>query len=247
MISIKLIFALIVLVITIIAGAYPFVRKSQNIHFHSQIGEALAAGVFLGAGLIHMLGDSFSDFDSMHIDYPYPALLAGAVFLFFLLLEHIGKDIYQHHGNSNAFAVLATVMLSIHSFLAGAALGVSGSLAVSIMIFLAIIAHKWAASFALSLQINKSSLTVKKGIFLFAIFAIMLPLGVVTGSTALTKLGHYPLIQPIFTAVAAGTFLYLGTLHGLERAVMVKDCCKLKTFSFVIIGFALMAVVAIWT
>ena len=88
---------------------------------------------------------------------------------------------------------------------------------------------------------------MRTGIFLFVIFALMLPLGVIFGSFSSEYLGNYPLIEPIFSGLAAGTFLYLGTLHGLERAVLVKDCCKLKTFSFVIVGFALMAVVAIWT
>ena len=48
-------------------------------------------------------------------------------------------------------------------------------------------------------------------------------------------------------AASAGTFLYLGTLHGLSRAVMVQQCCNLKQYTFVIIGFSLMAIVAIWT
>ena len=43
--------------------------------------------------------------------------------------------------------------------------------------------------------------------------------------------------DPILLSASAGTFLYLGTLHGLERCVMVERCCNLKDFSFVIIGF----------
>jgi hypothetical protein len=39
----------------------------------------------------------------------------------------------------------------------------------------------------------------------------------------------------------------LGTLHGLERCVMVERCCNLRDFSFVIIGFLLMASVAMYT
>ena len=138
MFSLILLFTVIIFFVTIVSGLYPFIRKHQEIAFKSQIGESLAAGVFLGAGLIHMLGDASASFNSMHYDYPMAGLLCGGTFLFFLLLEHIGKDIYQHHGSSAAFAILATIMLSIHSFLAGSALGVSGSVLVSILIFLAI-------------------------------------------------------------------------------------------------------------
>jgi zinc transporter 1/2/3 len=248
MFNIKILFALIILVVTIISGFYPFWKKQQTMVFQSQIGEALAAGVFLGAGLIHMLGDSAAGFNAAHVTYPLAGLLCGATFLFFLLLEHIGKDIYYHHqGSNNNFAILATIMLSIHSFLEGSALGVSGSILMSILIFLAILGHKWAASFALAIQINKSNLSLQTRVLLFTTFALMLPLGVIFGSLSRQYLTNYPLIQPIFTALAAGTFLYLGTLHGLERAVLVKDCCKLQAFSFVIIGFLLMALVAIYT
>ena len=46
-------------------------------------------------------------------------------------------------------AITSTLMLSIHSFFTGAALGISGSLSLTIILFFAIIGHKWAASFSL--------------------------------------------------------------------------------------------------
>jgi zinc transporter ZupT len=246
--TIKIISLLLILSITLVAGFYPFFKKLKTKQSHAfPIGESLAAGVFLGAGLIHMLGDAAQDFDHLHFDYPIAFLLAGTTFLLLLLLEHIGREMYKKRGASNGFAILATLMLSIHSFLAGAALGLSGSFSVVILILLAILAHKWAASFALSVQINKSQLNFKAGAALFAIFSLMVPLGILCGASATHALANYPLIAPIFSSLAAGTFLYLGTLHGLERAVLVKKCCNLKQYSFVMLGFIIMAVVAIWT
>ncbi len=247
--SIKLISLFVVLAVTLVAGFYPFFRKMQT-KSGSQfpIGEAIACGVFLGAGLMHMLGDSAQGFNDLHYDYPWPFLIAGVVFLLFLLLDHIGREMYQHgRGDSNTFAILATVMLSVHSFFVGAALGLSTSTSVQIIILLAILAHKWAASFALAVQINKSRLTISVGILLFIIFSTMVPLGIIFGSLATVMTKTSPLIEPIFSSIAAGTFLYLGTLHGLETSVMVKQCCELKKYYFVIVGFAIMAVVAIWT
>lgn len=244
----KLISLIVVLLVTLIAGAYPFIRKLQTARsFNFPIGEALAAGVFLGAGLIHMLSDAADNFQHLHIDYPLAFLIAGSTFLFFLLLEHIGQEIHHHHGFNNQFAILATIMLSIHSLFAGAALGLSTTTSMTFIILLAILAHKWAASFALAIQINKSSLSMKAGITLFLIFAAMVPLGIYLGSETQLHADNYPTLQPIFQSIAAGTFLYLGTLHGLERAVLIKQCCNLKGFLYMILGFAIMAVVAIWT
>lgn len=236
-----------ILSITLISGSYPFFKKmvsdgEQNF----PISESLAAGVFLGASLIHMLGDASHAFYQASFHYPLAFLLAGMMFLFLLLLEHIGREMVVHNRSSNAFAILATLMLSIHAFLMGAALGLSTSLSVAIVILLAIVAHKWAESFALAIQINKSAFSHKKNIILFLIFSVMTPLGILLGASATTKLNDYPLLAPIFSALAAGTFLYLGTLHGLEKATLIKQCCDLKRFFFVILGFSIMAVVALF-
>ena len=237
-----------IFVITIVSGILPFVKKAMNPEgFSLPIGEALANGVFLGAGLIHMLGDSSSDFAQLN-DYPFAFLIAGAVILFFLLMEHIGSSLAKNNKDNLAFmAVMATIMLSVHSFFTGASLGVSNSLGLSIVIFIAIIAHKWAASFALSICINKTKLSISVRLLLYIVFALMAPLGIVFGSGAQEFFGNNPYIQPVLTAIAAGTFIYMGTLHGLERSILIKDCCNLKQYGFVILGFALMAVVAIWT
>ena len=210
-------------------------------------GEAVAAGVFLGAGLIHMLGDAAGDFASAGVDYPWPFLLCGAMVLVLLLIEHVGQAARGEEDRSATLALLATVMLSIHSFLAGAALGTSGTGAVAVVIFLAIIAHKWAASFALAVSLLRSPLGGSARLLAFVLFVLFLPLGVASGALAAEWDAAYPLVAPTLKALAAGTFLYLGTLHGLANGTLVARCCDLREFSAVVFGFALMAVVAIWT
>ncbi|MEY8765574.1 MULTISPECIES: ZIP family metal transporter [Francisella] len=239
---------LVILFVTAISGIFPFVKKANNPEgFHFPIGDALASGVFLGAGLIHMLSDSAGDFSELNIDYPFPFLIAGITILLFLLLEHIGGALSKSNkGNLSFMAIMATIMLSIHSFFEGAALGLSEQLSVALVIFLAIITHKWAASFALAISINKTSLRFLARIILFIIFVFMTPLGILFGQAAHNYVSN-PFVEPTFTAIAAGTFIYMGTLHGLDRSVLVKDCCNTKQYSFVIIGFAIMAIVAIWT
>lgn len=259
----KLCFALLILIVIFAAGWYPFKKRLDKEHHHDfVIGETLATGVFLGAALLHMLPEANHLFIRMGYHYPYAFIITGAVFLFFLWFEHVGTELYRRSkslnhcekthaascssGSSPAFAILAWAMLSIHSLMLGTALGLNQNSSIIIMLFLAIITHKWAESFAIAVQLNKSSLSTTKSILLFVSFAMMTPLGIAIGWYFGTGIETKTLADPILIAASAGTFLYLGTLHGLEQCVMVERCCNLRNFSFVIIGFALMAAVAIY-
>jgi zinc transporter ZupT len=109
-------------------------------------------------------------------------------------------------------------------------------------------AHKSAASFALSTELNKKVGSFKTRILAFGLFALMTPLGVLLGSSALSmESSPFLLLAPILNSMAAGTFLYIGTLHGLQEANLIRHCANLKEFFFMLIGFALMGIVAIWT
>jgi zinc transporter ZupT len=191
---------------------------------------------------MHFLPESHALFKAHGIDYPLSYLLAGLSFLFFLWLEHLGKELYHQQITKHAFILVAWGMLSAHSFFEGSALGLSNDVSMLVVLFLAIISHKWAEGFAIALQLSKSDLNQKTSYLLFAIYALMTPIGILLGY-------HYnspqqSIFSPICMAISAGTFLYFGTLHGLERCVLVERCCNLKHFSFVILGFILMALVA---
>ena len=232
-----------VVAVAIGAGAVPFLRRKSVGMANFPDAEALTTGIFLGAGLIHMLGDATAGFDAQGIHYPWPLFLVGVVMLALLWLEHAGHG--AHEGTT--FALLATLMLSIHSFLAGAALGTSTNAAVTTLVFFAIIAHKWAASFALSLKLNQTTLALASRLGAFAVFVALFPFGVSCGLVA-SFAGHAnPLLTPIFSALAAGTFIYLGTLHGLAGGTLVARCCDLRSLALVALGYAIMAAVAVWT
>jgi zinc transporter ZupT len=249
-ITLKLFFAAAIVSIILLAGWYPFKRQKNNSfnYIDLPIGETLATGVFLGAGLLHMLPEATNQFSLLGYHYPYAFIITGAVFLFFLWFEHLGKEIYHHHDNGThpAFALLAWAMLSLHSLMLGAALGFNHDNSLMIMLFLAIITHKWAESFAMAMQLIKSSLSRKKCILFFLTFSMMTPLGIFIGWFFDQGIETNSVVDPTLIAASAGTFLYLGTLHGLERCVMVKRCCNLRDFSFVIVGFLLMATVAVY-
>ena len=247
MTTIKIISILLIAIVAAIGGAIPFSKNNRAKVNDFPLGQALASGVFLGAGLIHMLGDAADGFSQAGAQYPWAFFIAGAIILVFLFLEHLGREVFEHEGgDSGHFAIMAFIMLSVHSFLVGAALGFSSHTSVVLLLLIAVLAHKWAASFALAVQITKSAISKSLGMVLFILFVSMTPLGIILGSVLENGI-HLPgIFEPMFNAIAAGTFIYLGTLHGLSRAFMIEKCCNLKNFSFVIVGFALMAVVAIW-
>lgn len=242
----KIVFALLIFAVILLAGWLPFKKRLQQDHHHDfPVGETLATGVFLGAGLLHMLPEANSLFQEMGYDYPFAYVITGAVFLLFLWFEHLGKELYQQHDATHpAFAILAWGMLSVHSIMLGTALGLNHSNSLIIMLFLAIVVHKWAESFAIAIQLNKSTLQTMASFGFFISFALMTPLGIFLGWYFGRGVETNSVFDPILIAASAGTFLYLGTLHGLERCVLVERCCNLADFSFVIIGFVLMGAVA---
>ena len=243
--TLKLFFSLSILAIILLAGWYPFKKRLRDAHVDFPVGETLATGVFLGAALLHMMPEANAMFVKQGYNYPFAYIITGIVFLLFLWFEHLGKELYHHRDKTHpSFAIVAWLMLSIHSLVLGTALGFSHEYPLVIMLFLAIITHKWAESFAISVQLNKSSLSTSSSIIFFLLFALMTPLGIFIGYYMGHEITTTSLFDPILIATSAGTFLYLGTLHGLERCVMVERCCNLRDFSFVIIGFLLMASVA---
>lgn len=252
LLKIKLAFACLVFFAAFIAGRRVFrkhdeAQSDQRPQFN-KTAQAFACGVFLGAGLLHMLGESSREFYQLGYSYPLANLITGAIFLAFLWLEHIGREIFQSEGKRGAhFALLAVFMLSIHSFFEGAAIGLTLEYPLLITIALAILAHKWAASFSLSVQIGDSMLGLRAKHASFILFCLMTPFGIMLGQTSMTQMTHIELFIPCLNAAAAGTFLYLGTLHGLDYAVMVKKCCHLREFAFLVFGFIVMGLVAIYT
>lgn len=89
-VELKLALMVLILASAWIGGLIPLGKAaSQSSHFLS-LGNAFAAGIFLGIGLIHMLGDASDTWrTSLGLDYPMALLLAGVAFLFLLWFEHV--------------------------------------------------------------------------------------------------------------------------------------------------------------
>lgn len=248
LLSSKLIAAIVIFLITVVAAWPSFkqrFRTTQKPEF--SVGEALASGIFLGVGLIHMLAEANNEFLAAGYRYPFAFFLAGSIFLLLLLVEHIGIELAENSsGNTTIITLITVFMLSLHSLLEGAALGVSNTFIDLSVILVAILAHKWAASFSLAVKLNRTNLSLKASALYFILFAIMTPLGIIMATVINRHNEVYPLIRPLFNSLAAGAFIYIGTLHGLKRSIMIERCCNLRESCWLIIGFLLTALLVIW-
>ena len=138
------------------------------------------------------------------------------------------------------------IMLSIHSLIAGTALGVDSSQAGFWVIFFAIIAHKASAAFALTVNFQKNNFRQDKIFRLIVLFSLMTPIGIVFGNSYhqfFTNSGQ--LFEAIFDAIAAGTFLYMACFHYYNQQAHSALCGHLDLCYFSL-GIGLMGLIAIW-
>ena len=215
-------------------------------------GQAFAAGVFLALAFTIMLPSAFQLFRRAfpNVDYPLASIIAIAAFLFLLFLEHLTAHVKEFEGSSeeglspSSFPIIMTIMIAIPSFFLGTALGVSESAAAA-MIFIAIMAHKGSAGFALALKMARSTLTRPQTFMIFSMFALSTPIGIIVGEDVRQYLsGHTMLVvKGAILSLAAGTFLYMGVLHELKHTPLIVNCCTRKGFLVMICGFVVTALV----
>ena len=153
-----------------IGGLIPMRGTNARSPRFLSLGNAFAAGIFLGIGLIHMLGDASTTWStSLGQSYPMGLLLAGAAFLLLLWFEHVALPGHLHHAVHSPGGVISNlnpgesrhaqaigehasqpqkssalypyaliVALSVHSLIAGIAMGAQSTLTNVVLMFLAI-------------------------------------------------------------------------------------------------------------
>jgi zinc transporter ZupT len=90
-----------------------------------------------------------------------------------------------------------------------------------------------------------STMTRRQVWIAFSCFALSTPLGIVVGQRIHELLGPHALnmVKGVILALAAGTFLYMATLHEFRRAPMIANCNTPKGFAVMLAGFLLTAFV----
>ncbi len=259
-ITFKAIAFISVLIVGAAGGLFSIkLSESKNSRRLFSLGNAFAAGVFLAAGLLHMLPDAHEGFKDFG-DFPWAYLGCAIGFIMILFLERVvlaGHDAVadslekhtdDHENKLSLHLLVLTAILSIHSIIAGIALGTEDNLKHSAVILFAILAHKGSASFALSVNLFKEG-AAKRIIFrIILFFCFMTPLGIILGMLIDSAMSGKPqqIVTASFDALAAGTFLYVSIL-GIAHEEFSDHKDKLSKFILMCIGIAVMAVVAIWS
>jgi zinc transporter 1/2/3 len=210
---------------------------------------SFAAGVFLGAGMMHLLPESVSVFEAHFSHTTYPWMFGVSVLTLYLLrllqtfCESYWSDPTRH------FPLLLCLMISVHALMAGIALGVSALPSNVIVIAFALFAHKGAAAFSLGVTLLRSKSSVFKINLLLGFFALMTPLGVLLGAAigGEQQGAHGALLEAIFLAIAAGTFIYIAAFDGPLASTHQSRCQRqFSHLMYALLGIVLMASVAYW-
>lgn len=278
MLAVKVVAALSIFAVGMLGGVIPVLAtRHHSSHRILSLGNALAGGIFLGAGFLHMLPEAGEAFEGL-TEYPVAPLLTAVGVCLLLLIDRVVIESFGEHAIENGrevqkpiYPVVLLIVLSLHSIIAGIALGLEAEMAASLLVMTAILCHKGSAAFALVVSALASGASSGKARRTLVIFATMTPIGIVIGTGASTLLEGPAAtwIEGAFTALAAGTFIYVAILdvisaelsrkddrvaHFVRSAMIGSDDVpmpahdvdrKLK-FVLVVVGLASMAVLGLW-
>jgi zinc transporter 1/2/3 len=267
----KIVFSAAVLVTGAAGVLLPWVLRSaaRNERFVAW-GDTFAGGVLGGAGLIHLLSGGAAGFRQIvpTLRYPLAFALAGLGFLLILLIEgvivadpspgesplHCGSRGASHEIGPRAhterrhpYTLVLLLVLSVHSIILGVALGAQSSLTSALAIFLAIMAHKGMAGFAVGVSYRRSGAALRRMTPVAAFFSVMTPIGILAGTAVdtLVPAGGRLLFEAIFNSVGAGTFLYIATLD-IIRTEFELPGDNWQKWLLATAGFGIRAALAVW-
>ena len=143
-----------------------------------------------------------------------------------LLHDHMHKNVSHRHvifSPNSMLAVVLAVLFSVHSFIAGLALGLQRSNSGGLAISIAIVAHKWIESTVVGTNFAKERVPYRTAVPIIIIYACMTPLGIATGlailCTAQSEGASAFAVQGLLGAAASGSFLFMS-LHQVSAR-----CC----------------------
>lgn len=243
--------ALLIFVVSIATVIYPLKKKAALTHVEPlELAEALASGIFLGAAFFHMLPDAIKMFSQTCGSYifPVPEFVCVCGFLLLLFLERLSIS-SESIRTKNSVPYILAIILIIHAVIEGAALGIGATYSEALLIFIAILAHKGSESFSLCIALLRHELPLRRIIFIIVFFSLMTPLGIGLGTVinSYEFLRNGEIVAALFKAFAAGTFLYISTLHHIHFHHHADESQGMVEFACLTLGVAAMAAIALYT
>lgn len=245
----KFLAALLIFITSLVTLIYPIRARARPRHNPTfELADAFASGIFLGVALFHMLPSAIVGFSEIypHLQYPLAELFCAGGFLTLLFLERLAQ--YRAHGHPTSTTMPHTfaIILIIHALIEGMVLGINTTFATAFVIFFAIIIHKGSESFALAIILDRSQMKLKRIIFIVGLFALMTPLGIAMGELLATQLQSKSglMLASGFNAFAAGSFLYISTLHHINHHQRSHNAENMWEFTCLLLGLIIMASVA---
>lgn len=157
--------------------------------------------------------------------------------------QHIVLDA----SGSGTMSIMLAALLSVHSFVVGAALGSSSTLDGTLSLLIALVAHKGAEAFSVGLQFVREEVPLTKAIGVMLLYCAMTPLGIVLGMAALLLQGPAgALVADLVQAFGAGTVLYV-VMHQLAEHGESKNFNGLLEGVLLLTGVFLMFAVTIFS
>ncbi|XP_006161509.1 zinc transporter ZIP2 [Tupaia chinensis] len=220
-------------------------------------------------------GDSSNEADSAQVEYPYGELIISLGFFLVFLLESLalqccpgaagGSTVQEEemgdahvlklhsHGplpsssRGSLRALVLLLSLSFHSVFEGLAVGLQPTVAMTVQLCLAVLAHKGLVVFGVGLRLVQMGTRSGWVVISILSLAVMSPLGLGLGMAVAG--GHsevgWGLAQAVLEGVAAGTFLYVTFLEILPWELASPES-PLAKWGCVAAGFAFMAFIALW-
>lgn len=240
MIQLALISSFIIFILILIAGAVPLFLRWKSHHF--DVFLSFGAGVLLSAAFVHMFPYSVATLGERAGVYVLVGFLVILIVEKFTMAHACGEEACPNH----KIGVSALFGLSVHSILAGLAVGASLKLAANVSVALitlaAIIVHKIPETLALVALLVSSAWTKKQTILALVFFSLMTPIGIMINYLPLESIqvlnGNIP---GFLLAASTGTFLYIASsdlLPHLHR----KEAHQVLDLAAFILGVLLLAI-----
>ncbi|NXV62229.1 S39A1 protein, partial [Molothrus ater] len=221
-----------------------------------------SGGVFMGTFLLDLLPDYLGSIAAaleglrITLQFPLPEFILAMGFFLVLVLEQVTlaqRELAEPPEESRALlpngsSIQATAPgggggpgVPVGS--AGLALGLREGDAAALRVLLALLLHKGAVAFGLSLELLRSRLRPPAVASCLVLLALMSPLGVGVGTALAAGVGpRQRLCRAVLEGLAAGTFLFVTFLEILPQELGVPRN-RIPKVILILAGFALVSAI----